>query len=73
MNVPAVAVGQVWADNDRRSAGRKVRIIHVTESHAVVGPADPKARGRATRIRLDRFRPTTTGYRLLTNADGTPA
>lgn len=66
-----VRVGQVWADNDPRSEGRKVRIIHVDGTHATVGPADPKARGRATRIRLDRFKPTSTGYRLIQDAEPT--
>lgn len=66
----AVRPGQVWADNDKRSNGRQVRVIHVTETHAVVGPVNPKARGRATRIRLDRFVPSSTGYRLVSEAPG---
>jgi hypothetical protein len=37
----------------------------------VVGIVDQ--RGKPTRIRLDRLRPTSTGYRLVQHADGTPA
>ena len=57
-----VEVGQIWADN-------------VGETHAVVkvltavdSPAYGPPNGRRTRIRLDRFRPTSTGYRLISPA-----
>ena len=70
-----VRPGQVWADNDKRSAGRQVRIVEVDATHALVelhiprGIGDDHAKpGRRTRIRLDRFRPTTTGYRLVEDA-----
>lgn len=70
---PTVRVHQVWADNDRRAAGRKVRVVEVDDTHATVEQADSRAHdrghpGRRTRIRLDRFRPTSTGYRLLVDA-----
>lgn len=76
-NNPAVQPGQIWADNDPRSTGRHIRVLTVDETHADVeqhlprrhSPAKPS---RTTRIRLDRFRPTSTGYRLVRNADGTP-
>jgi hypothetical protein len=71
---PAPAVDQVWQDNDKRSYGRRVRIVEITGTHAVVEqvlgrdhvPAQP---GRRTRIRLDRFRPVSTGYRYIGEAD----
>jgi hypothetical protein len=44
--------GQIW---EARDDGRRVRVIHVTTTHAVCGPEHPKPRGRATRIRLDRL------------------
>jgi hypothetical protein len=73
---PAPAVGQIWQDNDKRGYGRKVRIIEITETHALVELYQPRhatrswANGRRTRIRLDRFRPTSTGYRYISG--GTP-
>jgi len=59
-----VKPGQVWADNDKRSRGRQVKILEVYETHALV--QSPSGMGRVTKIRLDRFRPNSTGYRLLT-------
>ncbi|MFI6889167.1 DUF6354 family protein [Streptosporangium canum] len=61
---------QVWADNDSRARGRKVRVVEVDETHATVEQVDGRAvdrgkSGRRTRIRLDRFRPTSTGYVLI--------
>lgn len=67
--------GQIWADNDWRAEGRTVRILRVEHTHAVVTVltarlnAQPGERDRAVgaerRIRLDRFEPTSTGYRLI--------
>jgi hypothetical protein len=70
--VPDVQVGQVWADNDKRSAGRHVKVmaIEVLHRQAVVRPCSPTGQltgSRVTRIRLTRFRPTSTGYRLVKN------
>ena len=61
--IPTVRPGQIWADNDKRSAGRQVAVLAIDETHAVVRPAGGP--GLQTRIRLDRFRPTSTGYRLV--------
>ncbi|WP_438491793.1 hypothetical protein [Streptomyces asiaticus] len=73
MNRPEVQVGQVWADNDKRSEGRTVRVNEVDDRYAyctVLTPATPGGRtGQRTRIALARMRPTPTGYRLL---GGTP-
>ena len=79
-----VKQGQVWADNDWRSEGRTVRILRVEGTHAIVTvltsrkSATPAERQRSVgaerRIRLDRFKPTSTGYRLLTDdTDGSPS
>jgi hypothetical protein len=68
---PAPAVHQVWQDNDPRSAGRQVRIVELTDTHAVVrlvqarNPVGSATPGRRTRIRLDRFRPISTGYQYI--------
>ncbi|GII87093.1 hypothetical protein Ssi03_50830 [Sphaerisporangium siamense] len=69
---PDVRPGQVWAGCDKRSAGRKVHVVEVGDTHAVVEAyIPPGARHlhtrppRQSRIRLDRFRPTSTGYRLV--------
>ena len=76
MTTPTVRVGQVWADNDKRSHGRRVRVVELDGTHAIVtqvdirGVVDSRRRERRTRIRLDRFKPTSTGYRLVTD---TPA
>lgn len=62
------AVGQVWADNDWRQDGRQVRIDSLNETHAdvtVVANCHGRRTGQRTRIRLDRLRPTSTGYRLV--------
>lgn len=84
-----VKPGQVWADMDKRSAGRHVRIVAVEEEQPTVagnmpiparalveevalnaesGVVTPLRRARQTRIRLDRFRPNATGYRLIQDA-----
>ncbi len=78
-----VRVNQVWADNDKRSEGRQVRVVGLDATHATVELVDQRGRawiglrpgeepraqpGRRTRIRLDRFRPTSTGYRLVQDA-----
>lgn len=75
---PTVEKGQVWADNDKRGYGRHLRVVELTETHAVVEQVSardksphPATIGRRTRIRLDRFKPTSTGYRLVQLADGT--
>jgi hypothetical protein len=73
VEIPDVRVGQVWADNDKRSAGRHVKVvaIEVTLKQAVVRPCTPGGQltgARVTRIRLARLRPTSTGYRLVSDA-----
>jgi hypothetical protein len=69
-----VRLGQVWADNDRRCAGRRLRVVGLDSdpptprSSATVVRVDATGRqvaDRRIRIRVDRFRPTSTGYRLV--------
>jgi hypothetical protein len=71
---PAPAVGQIWQDNDPRSDHRYLRIIDIDASRATVrqiayNTAEDIAVDlpdmRPSRIRLDRFRPTSTGYRYI--------
>ncbi|TXH09936.1 MAG: hypothetical protein E6R04_06630 [Spirochaetes bacterium] len=65
-----VAPGQVWRDNDPRENGRCIRVIRLEGGFAVVQRVRfvPNKRGvsmqegRQTRIRLDRFKATTSGY-----------
>lgn len=59
---PPVRRGRVWADNDKRSHGRRLMVLEVDDTHARVVWADTR---RHTRIRLSRFRPNSTGYRLI--------
>lgn len=72
---PTPAIGQIWQDNDKRSYGRRVRIVEIDDTHATCEePPRPNARGHAkpgrrTRIRLDRFRPTSTGYRYVSGGE----
>ena len=59
--------GQVWRDVreelDRHWPGKRdVRVLEVDETHAHV---ENVKTGRKTRIRADRFRATSSGYRLI--------
>lgn len=76
---PDVKPGQVWADNDQRSAGRTIRVDRIEGDKAVCtiltnrDAADlndwgTDMRGRQVRIKVSRFRPTSTGYRLVEEA-----
>ncbi|MEU7787700.1 DUF6354 family protein [Amycolatopsis sp. NPDC049159] len=63
----AVEPGQLWVDNDPRNS-RGTRFLMVTsvgETHAVCESWYEHGGGhsRTTEIRLDRFKPTATGYR----------
>lgn len=64
-----VEVGQVWADNDKRSGVRRVRVVEVSAQYCFVLDVG----GTRRRILLTRMRPTSTGYRLVRNADGSAA
>lgn len=67
---PDVRVGDVWADNDTRVRYvRRVRVVRVEQgpearAHCVVVDG-----GRRVQILVSRFRPTSTGYRLVERED----
>lgn len=69
-----VRPGQVWADNDKRAKGRTVTVKYLEThtdpfSHRKITRANVlDSRGRVSRIRVDRFRPNSTGYRLIEDA-----
>jgi ABC-type phosphate transport system auxiliary subunit len=79
-----VEPGQIWADNDKRSEGRTVRVERIEDGSAVCTILTNRdaaqrdldrgsvwvndMRGRTTRISLSRFKPTNTGYRLVQEA-----
>lgn len=59
-NPYGVKVGQVWQDNDWRGDGRRGTVVSVENTHARVDWG-----ANTTRIKLTRFKPTSTGYRLI--------
>jgi len=67
-----VKVNQVWADNDPRVPWRKIRVDKIVRGYAMVtvveNPTQTNSVGKRRKIRLDRFRPTSTGYRLVSEA-----
>jgi hypothetical protein len=84
---PSPQRGQIWADNDPRSAGRTLRVDRIENGKAVCTiltnsdkaqrDIDAKRgkpsyyqdfkdmRGKTTKISLARFKPVSTGYRLI--------
>lgn len=65
--------GQVWKDDDPRGYGRLLRVVEITETHAIVEQVSARdgytaQTGRRTRIRLDRFKPGRNGYSLVKDA-----
>lgn len=74
MIAQGVAPGQVWMDNDPRvhlHGRRFVEVLGVEDNYAVVrgfrikvsaNHKGHKVPSRTTHIRLDRFKPTKTGY-----------
>lgn len=72
---PTPAVGQRWADNDKRFKKDKREVV----IRNITGVVRPRAecdvynngvKSRSTVIRLDRFKPTATGYRYV--GEGAP-
>ena len=59
-----VVPGQVWADKDPRSAGRKVRVLEVDGRHAIV--QSPTGTGRNSRVLHDEH--GLRGYRLVSQS-----
>lgn len=70
------AVGQIWADNDYRvrmvhGCDRLVRINEIDGDKAICEAWYDRVgeTSRTVRIKLARFRPTSTGYRYLRAGD----
>lgn len=78
-DAPDVHPGQTWADNDPRNAGRTLLVERIEDGRAVctvLTDSDAQRKliaqwggrsmvGKTRLIRLDRMRPTSTGYRLV--------
>jgi len=61
-----VRVGQVWRDNDpRMQYQRDLTVLSIKGKYATCRVG---LRGKTTRVRLDRFKPTMTGYKLVKDA-----
>lgn len=62
-----VKVGQIWADNDPRVPVRELEVIGIDCRFAYVRNTET---GKPSRIALNRFKPTKTGYRLIQEVEG---
>ncbi len=62
-NPHGVEVGQIWVSADKREGRRRLTVVAVDTNSGVARVEG--AHGRRSRIRLDRFRPTSTGYRRI--------
>lgn len=81
-----VRPGQVWADNDWRARGQTIIVRSITAGYAtcevlterdevlaaLLVPRRRRAVGTTTTSRLARFRPSSTGYRLVQEAPSLP-
>jgi hypothetical protein len=65
-----VEVGQIWQDNDKRAGERRLKVVHVGAARVSLRDLDT---GRGTQVAVSRMVPTSTGYRLVRNADGSAA
>lgn len=63
-NPHGVKVGQVWEDNDKRDS-RTGRVVSIDDTHARVDWGV-----NVTRVKLTRFKPTSTGYLLIQDVKG---
>jgi hypothetical protein len=69
--VTEIQVGQIWADNDPRSAGRTLQVEVIDERYVRMrvltdGKATVRSSvGRLYAISKDRLRPTKNGYILV--------
>jgi len=72
-----IRVGQVWADNDSRGQGlrglRTLKVVAIEKGYVrraicevlTDWDGEPPQRAREVRIKVDRMRPTSSGYRLV--------
>lgn len=62
-----VRVGQIWEDNDHRitegAYRRRFKVLAIENGKALVETMNGAS--RKTKIKLERFRPTATGYRIV--------
>ena len=70
MNAPVKPkIGQVWQDNDPRFRSGPPRLLTIVEidrfGYATCQVENRKGKLRRTFIRLDRFKPTGSGYKLV--------
>lgn len=71
MSVYPVRVGQIWLDCDKRMQNRKLRVARIEGDYAFCqhwSEFGGVMSGRETRIRLDRFKKTSTGFLLVRDA-----
>jgi hypothetical protein len=70
MKLERVRVGQIWQDWDIRwrdlvwPRPRKLKIIAITDDRKYA-QCENIDTGKLTLIRVDRFKPTSTGYKLV--------
>lgn len=73
-NPHGVTVGQVWRDRDYRNnppfrdPARHVKVLKIEGLYARCQPCTPEGQvhqGNSFTIRLDRFRPNSTGFELV--------
>lgn len=61
--MPVVTIGQVWRDNDKRTSYfRDMQVISIDGDKATVRNVRT---GKLSKIRLNRFKPNSTGYKLI--------
>ncbi len=68
MTKNSVSVGSLWQDNDPRTTPARYLRVTAIEGDKAVCEAwydRPGSQARTVRIRLDRFKPISTGYRLI--------
>jgi hypothetical protein len=61
-----VKVGQIWKDWDVRTRGthpRQIKVLEIVGEKAIV--QSPSGMGAKTKIKLSRFKPNSTGYKLV--------
>jgi hypothetical protein len=70
-----VKVGQIWKDNDKRTVNRYVVVRKIEDGCAICIRCNADGlivsqTTHLTSIRLDRFRPTSTGYIIFKQPAG---
>lgn len=67
MSAHEVKVGQIWLDCDKRMQNRRIQVKRIEGGYAFCQHWSNfgGASGRETRIRIDRFRKSSTGFLLV--------